>query len=78
MGTKNKLKELENQIDKLIVAVEEQKVKHLVYGLTGDLREDNGYISALKFVKLLLNTNLRIDKKGAQANETVPKTQLIM
>lgn len=75
MKTKNKMKELENQIDKLIVAVEEQKVKHLVYGLTGDLREDNGYISALKFVKLLLNTNLRIEKKGAQTNETVPKTQ---
>ena len=71
-------KELEKQIDKLIVAVEEQKVKHLVYGMTGDIREDNGYINALKFVKLLINTNLRIERKGAETNETVPKTQLIM
>lgn len=71
-------KELEKQIDKLIVAVEEQKIKHLVYGLTGDLREDNGYISALKFVKLLINTNLKVERKGSEKNETVPKTQLIM
>lgn len=78
MNNKNKIKELEKQIEKLINAVEEQKVKHLVYGMTGELREDNGYIEALKFVKLLINTNLRVEKGGTQKNETVPKTQLII
>lgn len=75
---KNYYRELEKQIDKLISAVEEQKLKHLVYGMTGELREDNGYINALKFVKLLINTNLKVDKRGSGTNETVPKTQLTM
>lgn len=72
------MEELKRQIETLIYHVEEQKAMHLIHGLTGEAREDDGYIQALKFVKLLINTNIQIKGKGARTNETVPKTQLIM
>lgn len=53
------MEELEKQIDKLILVAEEQKAKHMLYGLSGDIREDDGYIQALKFIRLLINTNLK-------------------
>lgn len=53
------MKELKNQIDKLISVAEEQRSKHMCYGLSGDIREDNGYIDALKLVRLLITTNLK-------------------
>lgn len=54
------MEELIKQIDKLISTVEEQKARHMIYGQSGDLREDDGYLQALKFIKLLINTNLRV------------------
>ena len=54
------MEELKKQIDRLLVVVEEQKLKHMCYGQITDCREDDGYIQALKFVKLLINTNLAI------------------
>lgn len=53
------MKELKNQIDKLILVAEEQRAKHMCYGQSGDIREDNGYIDALKLVRLLITTNLK-------------------
>lgn len=52
--------ELTKQIDKLILTVEVQKARHMIFGQPGDLREDDGYLQALKFIKLLINTNLRV------------------
>ena len=72
------MKELKKQIEKLITAIEEQKAKHMIYGLTGEMREDDGYIQALKMIKLLIDTNMEIKRKGSNSNETARKTQLIM
>lgn len=72
------MKELKNQINKLIAVAEEQRAKHMCYGQTGDIREDEGYIQALKLIRLLIDTNLKIERKGSNSNETAPKTQLIM
>lgn len=54
------MEELKKQINKLLVVAEEQKLRHMLYGQSGDIREDDGYIQALKFIKLLINTNLRV------------------
>lgn len=72
------MNELKKQINKLIAVTEEQKMKHMLYGLTGDMREDDGYIQALKLIRLLIDTNMEIKRKGSNSNETVLKTQLIM
>lgn len=72
------MNELKKQINKLIAVTEEQKIKHMLYGLTGDVREDDGYIQALKLIRLLIDTNMEIKRKGSNSNETVLKTQLIM
>lgn len=72
------MKELEKQIDILIEETENKKLQHMMWGLTGDIREDEGAIQAFKLIKLLINTNVRIKRKGLNSNETVRKTQLIM
>lgn len=72
------MKKLKEQINKLITVAEEQKIKHMLYGQSGDIREDDGYIQALKLIRLLIDTNLEVRRKGQNSNETVPKTQLIM
>lgn len=54
-----KMEDLKNQIDILIDKSEEAKLKHMLYGLSSDVREDEGQIQAFKLVRLLINTNLK-------------------
>lgn len=54
------MEELKKQIDILIDKAEESKLKHLVYGLSSEVREDEGQIQAFKLIRLLINTNLKL------------------
>lgn len=54
------MEELKKQIDILIDKAEEAKLRHMLYGLSSDVREDEGQIQAFKLIRLLINTNLSL------------------
>lgn len=54
------MEDLKKQLNILINKAEEQKVFHMLHGLSSDVREDEGQIQAFKLVRLLINTNMKI------------------
>lgn len=54
------MEELRKQIDILIDRTEQQKLEHMVSGLIHEMNVDEGELQAFKFIKLLIDTNLKI------------------